>query len=95
MNNEANIYSSESTAVEAFFEGAQNVYKGATENFSNKKIVMREIGTSTKHDYTNQQMVKNSIKKNIIDDLDEVFTLKMTKLSTGTTLDTYELDWIR
>ena len=38
VNNDANIYSSESTAVEAFFEGAQNVYKGATENFSNKKV---------------------------------------------------------
>ena len=38
----ANIYSEESTAVEAFFEGAQNVYKGAPVNFSNKKIVIRE-----------------------------------------------------
>ena len=28
-NDEANIYSEESTAVEAFFEGAQNVYSGA------------------------------------------------------------------
>ena len=56
-DNQARVYSSESTAVEAFFEGAQNVYKGATENFSNKKIVMREIGTATKHDYTNAQMV--------------------------------------
>ena len=26
--------------VEAFFEGAQNVFKGADVNFSNKKIVL-------------------------------------------------------
>ena len=94
-NNVAKIYSSESTAVEAFFEGAQNVYKGATENFSNKKIVMREIGTSTKHDYTNAQMVTKTTAagaaKNIIDDLVEVFTLKDDKTGSGTTLDTYEL----
>ena len=90
VNNDANIYSSESTAVEAFFEGAQNVYKGATENFSNKKLVMREIGTSTKHDYTNAQMV-TKVSKNIIDDFDEVFTLKTDKLSTGSTLNTPNL----
>ena len=62
VNNDANIYSSESTAVEAFFEGAQNVYKGATENFSNKKLVMREIGTTTKHDYTNAQWLQKHQK---------------------------------
>ena len=94
-DNQANIYSSESTAVEAYFEGAQNVYKGATENFSNKKIVMREIGTATKHDYTNAQMVTKTTAagaaKNIIDDLVEVFTLKDDKTGSGTTLDTYEL----
>jgi flagellar hook protein FlgE len=90
VNNDANIYSSESTAVEAFFEGAQNVYKGATENFSNKKLVMREIGTATKHDYTNAQM-DAKVSKNIIDDFDEVFTLKTDKLSSGSTLNTPNL----
>ena len=39
---------------------------------------MREIGTSTKHDYTNAQMV-TKFSKNIIDDLVEVFTLKDDK----------------
>ena len=58
---------------------------------------MREIGTATKHDYTNAQMVTKpqQHQKNIIDDLDEVFTLKDDKTGSGTTLDTYELDWIR
>ena len=36
---------------------------------------MREIGTATKHDYTNAQMVTKAAK-NIIDDFVEVFTLK-------------------
>ena len=94
-NNSANIYADESTAVEAYFEGAQNVYKGAEVDFSNKKIVIREIGTTTKHDYTNANMVTKTTAggaaKNIIDDLVEVFTLKDDKTSSGTTLDTYEL----
>ena len=89
-NDEANIYSEESTAVEAFFEGAQNVYSGAPVNFSSSKIVIREIGSTTKHDYTNADMVTEK-SKNIIDDLVEVFTLTDTETSGGTTLDTYEL----
>ena len=88
-DNQARVYSSESSSVEAYFEGAQNVYKGATENFSNKKIVVREIGNSTKHDYTNAQMVTKTTAagaaKNIIDDLEEIFTLKDDKTGTGTT----------
>jgi len=94
-NNSANIYADESTAVEAYFEGAQNVYKGAEVDFSNKKIVIREIGTTTKHDYTNASMVTKTTAegaaKNIIDDLVEVFTLTDDETSGGTTLDTYEL----
>ena len=78
-DNQANVYSSESTAVEAFFEGAQNVYKGADVNFSNKKIVVREIGTSTKHDYTNAQVVTKTTgegtARNIIDNITGVFSL--------------------
>ena len=94
-NDEANIYSEESTAVEAFFEGAQNVYQGAPVNFSSSKIVIREIGSTTKHDYTNADMVTKTTAagaaKNIIDDLVEVFSLTDTETSAGTALDTYEL----
>ena len=89
-NDDAKIYSEQSTAVEAFFEGAANVYAGAPVNFSSSKIVIREIGTATKHDYTNADMVTEE-SKNIIDDLAEVFTLTDTETSAGTTLDTYEL----
>ena len=94
-NDQANIYSEQSTAVEAFFEGAENVYSGAPVNFSSSKIVIREIGSTTKHDYTNAAMVTKTTAegaaKNIIDDLVEVFTLTDTETSAGTTLDTYEL----
>ena len=86
----AKIYSEESTAVEAFFEGAQNVYSGAPVNFSSSKIVMREIGTTTKHDYTNAAM-DTKTSKNIIDDLVEVFTLKTGEVTSGATIDSYEL----
>ena len=89
-NDDAKIYSEQSTAVEAFFEGASDVYAGAPVNFSSSKIVIREIGTATKHDYTNADMVAEE-SKNIIDDLAEVFTLTDTETSAGTTLDTYEL----
>ena len=42
-NNDGKIYSELSTSVEAFFQGANNVFKGADVNFSNKKVVLREI----------------------------------------------------
>ena len=51
-----NILHTKSSNVEAFFEGAEKVYQDAPINFSSKKIVVREIGTS-KHDYTNNEVV--------------------------------------
>ena len=57
-----------------------------------KKLVMREIGTSTKHDYTNAQMVTKA-SKNIIDDFDEVFTLKDDKTIYWCNLEYTNLDW--
>jgi flagellar hook protein FlgE len=55
---EANIFvmSDESEKVEAFFEGANNVYDGAQVNFSSQKIIIREKGDATKHAYTNKQI---------------------------------------
>jgi flagellar hook protein FlgE len=50
------VMSDESESVEAFFEGAENVYEGAAVNFSSEKIVIREIGDANKHAYTNSQM---------------------------------------
>ena len=48
------VMSDESEKVEAFFEGADNVYEGAQVNFSSQKIIIRERGDATKHSYTNK-----------------------------------------
>ncbi|MDB0016173.1 flagellar hook-basal body complex protein [Alphaproteobacteria bacterium] len=55
---EADIYvmSNQSEKLEAFFEGASNVYEGAEVNFSSQKIVIREIGDANKHAYTNSEI---------------------------------------
>ena len=55
---ETDIYvmSDESESVEAFFEGASDVYEGAAVNFSSEKVVIREIGDANKHAYTNSQL---------------------------------------
>ena len=50
------VMSDQSETVEAFFEGADNVYEGAAVDFSSEKIVIREIGDSNKHAYTNKQI---------------------------------------
>ena len=50
------VLSDESESVEAFFEGAADVYEGAAVNFSSEKVVIREIGDANKHAYTNTQM---------------------------------------
>ena len=49
--------SNQSEKVEAFFEGASNVYEGAQVNFSSQKIVIREIGDANKHAYRNADIV--------------------------------------
>ena len=55
---ETDIYvlSDTSETVEAFFEGASDVFEGADINFSSEKIVIREIGDANKHAYTNTQL---------------------------------------
>ena len=45
-NGNLQVLYSPSTNVEAFFEGAQNVYDGAPVDFASKKIVIRETGTA-------------------------------------------------
>ena len=62
-NNDGKIYSELSTSVEAFFQGANNVFKGADVNFSNKKVVLREIGTANKHSYTNKMVDDSTVAR--------------------------------
>ena len=85
-NNSANAYSDESDDLEAFFEGSSNVFKGATDNFSSSKVVIREIGSENKHSYTNKQMTNAGVTNgatNIITIDGEEFALT----DSGTAVD--------
>ena len=55
---ETNLYvmSGKSETVEAFFEGAENVYDGATDNFNSQRLVLREKSADGKHFYTNSNI---------------------------------------
>ena len=70
---QANIYSEESTAVEAFFEGAQNVYSGAPVNFSSSKIVLLEKLEQRLNMIIQMLTWLQKTSKNIIDDLSRSF----------------------
>ena len=55
------VASDESEKVEAYFEGASNVFEGSNINFNSKKIVLREIGDTNKHAYTNSQIAGHGV----------------------------------
>ncbi len=55
------VLSDPSTQVEAYFEGATNVFEGSKVNFNSKKIALREIGTTNKHAYTNSQVAGHGV----------------------------------
>ena len=60
-SNKFRVLSDPSTKVEAYFEGADNVFEGAEVNFNSKKIALREIGTTNKHAYTNSQIAGHGV----------------------------------
>ena len=60
-SNKFRVLSDPSTKVEAYFEGAENVFEGAEVNFNSKKIALREIGTTNKHAYTNSQIAGHGV----------------------------------
>ena len=51
------VFHTESTDVEAFFEGGTNVFDGSTSHFGSNKIVLREI---FKHSYKNTDVINES-----------------------------------
>ncbi|MFL2814969.1 MAG: flagellar hook-basal body complex protein [Candidatus Puniceispirillales bacterium] len=55
------VLSDPSTKVEAYFEGADNVFEGSKVNFNSRKIALREIGTTNKHAYTNSQIAGHGV----------------------------------
>ncbi|MBL6766662.1 MAG: flagellar hook-basal body complex protein [Candidatus Micropelagos sp.] len=82
----AHVLSDESTTVEAFFEGADNVFEGALDNFSSKKIIVRETDAA-KHKYTNTEVETVTGAAGIIDIGAEVLTLED---NAGVVIDTLE-----
>ena len=91
---EADIYvmSNQSEKVEAFFEGASNVYEGAAVNFSSQKIVIREIGDANKHAYSNADVVavgNAATAAGIIQIAGGQFTI--TQAVGGATLDSMDI----
>ena len=65
----------EATDVEAFFEGAANVYEGSEVNFNSKKIILRETGASNMHSYTNTELQAQSGGAGIFDITGETLSL--------------------
>jgi len=82
----AHVLSDESSTVEAFFEGADNVFEGALDNFSSKKIIVRETAEA-KHKYTNTEVATVTGNAGIISIGSEVLTLED---DAGAVIDTLE-----
>ena len=78
------VLSDPSTKVEAYFEGADNVYEGAKVNFNSKKIALREIGETNKHAYTESMIAKSGVTNtNTPADGADTFTLAGHGFQTG------------
>ena len=72
---DVNILSDESTNVEAYFEGAENVFEDAAVAFNSQKIVLREIGSSNKHAYTNDDIANITSGNGIFEITETVFDI--------------------
>ena len=83
------VMSDESESVEAFFEGASNVYEGAAVNFSSEKIVIREIGDDNKHAYTNSDIAALTGFDGIFEITGGEFTINQTV--GGASLDSLDI----
>ena len=80
------VMSGESETVEAFFEGAENVFDGSTDNFNSKRVVLREMSAAGKHFYTNNQIVTaSSSNHGIFSNFQDEFNL--TQTVSGTSMD--------
>ena len=97
---DAYVLSNESSTVEAFFEGADNVFEGALDNFSSKKIILRET-SAAKHKYTNSEVATITGAAGILAVGDEVLTFNDdggnpidTKASLGLSALTTTSDWV-
>ena len=79
------VLSDESEDVEAFFEGAENVYEGAHVNFNSQKIVLREKGDDVKHNYTDNDIAERSGGVSSFTAVSGVFGATQTTIASGST----------
>ena len=90
---DVHVLSDESTSVEAYFEGAENVYEDAPIAFNSQKIVLRETGNSNKHAYTNDDIANITGGNGIFEITETVFDLNQdVDGSTQTSLNILGLD---
>ena len=84
------VMSGESETVEAFFEGAESVYDGATDNFNSKKVILREKSAAGKHFYTNSEIIAaSSNSSGIFSNFQDEFNL--TQTVAGATMDSLQV----
>ena len=86
---DVHVLSDESTSVEAYFEGAENVYEDAAVAFNSQKIVLRETGASNKHAYTNDDIANITGGLGIFEVTETVFDL--TQDVSGTTANSLNI----
>ena len=86
---DVHVLSDESTSVEAYFEGAENVYEDAAVAFNSQKIVLREKGASNKHAYTNDDIANITGGMGIFEISDTVFNINQDV--SGTTTDSLNI----
>ena len=72
---DVHVLSDQSTSVEAYFEGAENVYEDAPIPFNSQKIVLRETGAANKHTYTNDDIANITGGNGIFEITETVFDL--------------------
>ena len=86
---DVHVLSDQSTSVEAYFEGAENVYEDAPVSFNSQKIVLREKGATNKHAYTNDEIANITGGNGIFEITESVFNL--TQDVDGTSTDSINI----
>ena len=81
---DVHVLSDESTSVEAYFEGAENVYEDSAVAFNSQKIVLRETGASNKHTYTNDDIANITGGNGIFEITESVFDITQDVDGTNT-----------
>ena len=81
---DVHVLSDESTSVEAYFEGAENVYEDSAVAFNSQKIVLRETGASNKHTYTNDDIANITGGNGIFEITETVFDITQDVDGTNT-----------